>query len=175
MSNLFKPTKRIEFLLEQLPRANGSLDGPATELWDIGCDHGLLGLTAVVSGRVRRVHLVDPAISVIENLRSTLNSPKYKDWWREHEARVQLVLARGEDVIGDARGAIVIAGIGGETMVKILEHVQSFECLVLNPVSHVDEAQAFLESRNWRFQKVSVVDRSIKYDVFVVGSISHLA
>lgn len=163
MSELFKPSKRIQFLLDQIP--------PGSELWDVGCDHGLLGLAAVAHQRVSRSHLVDPALSVIESLKQFLNSPKYSEWWKENEARVQIVRARGEDVVASASGTIVIAGMGGESIVKILERVQNFDKLILNPFSHFEELELCLSERGWTFSLSTVCERQIDYRIYCVEKV----
>ncbi len=160
MSEQFKLTKRLSFILDQMP--------DSAELWDVGCDHGLLGLAAVERGRTKQVHLVDPAIQVIQNLKAVLNSPKCKEWWSENEARVRFHHARGEDVLPEASGAIVIAGMGGETMIAILEKLQRFEVLVLNPLTHFEEVEEFLRQRSWAKKNASIKDRGILYKVYAI-------
>lgn len=77
-------------------------------LWDLCCDHGLLGLHALVSGRFSEVIFNDAVAHVLEPLRARVGD----------DARVICGLA--EDISEPMHGNIVLAGIGGERIRKIL-------------------------------------------------------
>ena len=156
----FKMTKRLRFLLDEVPKGS--------ELWDIGCDHGLLGLVAVDEGRADRACLVDPAPHAINALRATLSSPRLSEWWEKHHKRVEIILAQGEDLSNRIRGTVVIAGMGGESMVGILKVIKNSNLLLLNPLSHFKELETFLDAKGLRYRIKEVVDRVVKYAVYIV-------
>lgn len=161
MSHPFRLNKRLRFLLEEIPQAS--------EIWDIGCDHGLLGLTAIAENRATRAHLIDPAHQVIDRLRAFLGSPKICDWWAMNQSRVEILAVPGEEIVHEIKGSIVLAGMGGETMVKIVERVREFNVLVLNPFSHFEEIEDLLKNRDWIVQESTVCDRAISYRVYTIN------
>lgn len=77
-------------------------------LWDLCCDHGLLGLQALNSGRFTEVIFNDIVPHVLEPLRRQVGD----------DARV--ICAPAEDIPEQLTGNLVLAGIGGERILKIL-------------------------------------------------------
>lgn len=91
---------RLQSLLD---RCQGGLP-----LWDLCCDHGLLGLSALKSGRFSQVIFNDIVDHVLEPLRDKVGE----------DARV--ICAPAEDIPEPLTGNIVLAGVGGERILKIL-------------------------------------------------------
>lgn len=87
------------------------------ELWDLCCDHGRLGLHIHQKQPQTRVHLVDVVPSIIDILRN-----KYKAL---EDGRLFFKLASAEDIIlaNTPRQVVVIAGVGGSTIIEILEGI----------------------------------------------------
>jgi len=83
---------------------------PGFPLWDLCCDHGLLGLEALESGLFPQVIFNDAVPHVLELLAPRLAG-------RED---AKLVLSRAEDIPEILIGNLVIAGVGGEKIFKIL-------------------------------------------------------
>lgn len=85
-------------------------------IWDIGCDHGLLGLSFKDIETVESIHLVDPSAPVIDVLHK-----KLKDSYISI-AKVFIHLNRGQDInpISDSN-CIFIAGMGGKEIGEIIE------------------------------------------------------
>ncbi len=154
----FRISARLQAILD--------LVTPGSEIWDIGCDHGWLGLESVAEGRSPKAHLVDPSSQVISRLQAKLRSPKYAEWWKANESKVQLHCKRGEDVVAQATGVIVSAGMGGETMAKIFEGDVGAELILLNPLTHVGEVLALMRRKAWKFEGFSVVENKITYQIF---------
>ena len=92
-------------------------EAPYDELWDLCCDHGRLGLHIHQTQSNTRVHLVDVVPSIIDILQD-----KYKTL---EDGRLFFKLASAEDIsLADVqRQAIVIAGVGGATIIEILEGI----------------------------------------------------
>lgn len=78
-------------------------------LWDLCCDHGHLGLEALRSGRFPTVIFNDAAAHVLDDLRGQVGGQP-----------ARLLCARAEEIREDLTGNVVIAGIGGEKIYKIL-------------------------------------------------------
>jgi tRNA (adenine22-N1)-methyltransferase len=94
------------------PRLQALLDRcePGLPLWDLCCDHGLLGLGALASGTFSEVIFNDAVPHVIEAL-----TPQIKAF-----ENARAVLALAEDIQEPLTGNIILAGVGGEKIFKIL-------------------------------------------------------
>lgn len=57
----FKISPRLDYLFQQLQ--------PGTDVWDLACDHGLVGMKAVVSGQFPSVTFVDKSVEAVEVLK----------------------------------------------------------------------------------------------------------
>lgn len=115
-------SERLQVLLE------GAL--PGQPLWDICCDHGLLGIRALQEKKVSQVHFVDQVPEIMRRLEARLR---------------ELGLDHGELHLADAgtlrvpvEGTVVMAGVGGQCILDILKGL--IECgslqasrLVLSP------------------------------------------
>jgi tRNA (adenine22-N1)-methyltransferase len=83
---------------------------PGLPLWDLCCDHGLLGLEALNSGLFSEIVFNDAVAHVLEPLRAQLG---------EFE-NARVVHAFAEDIVEPLTGNLVLAGIGGEKIFRIL-------------------------------------------------------
>lgn len=88
-----------------------------TNIWDIGCDHGFLGLS-FADASVESIHLVDASVSVIDkllikNIDSYITKPK-----------VLITHSSGQNLkITSSKNLILIAGMGGEEIGEIIKHL----------------------------------------------------
>jgi len=106
---------------------------PGLPLWDLCCDHGLLGLQALTSGLFPEVVFNDAVAHVLEPLREQLGD--------FDNARV--VHSFAEDIGEPLTGNLVLAGIGGEKIFKILSrHLEAGRLhahnIVACPEKHAD-------------------------------------
>lgn len=91
-------------------------------VWDIGCDHGKLGLSFLEYEEVKAIHLVDPSLPVIEKLRHFIDSyitgPSFK---------IRIEHKTGQEVVpGPEKKIVFIAGMGGKEILSILRHLINF-------------------------------------------------
>ena len=84
---------------------------PGLPLWDLCCDHGLLGLAALASGKFPEVIFNDSVPHVLTDL-----EPRLADF-----ANARRVLSLAEDIGESLTGNLVLAGIGGEKIFNILK------------------------------------------------------
>lgn len=98
------------------PRLQALLDLalPGQPLWDICCDHGLLGLKAIEMGSFPEVHFVDQVPHIIRNLAIRL-----VDFEPDNEV-IECHLCAGQDIPIPVKGSVVIAGVGAQTILDIL-------------------------------------------------------
>lgn len=87
-------------------------------VWDIGCDHGLLGLSFASADTVKSIHLVDPSGPVIDVLRK-----KIKDSYISIP-HIFIHHKQGQELkIESNSNCIFIAGMGGKEIGEILVHL----------------------------------------------------
>lgn len=115
-------------------------------LWDIGCDHGDLGLSFVNSPSVEVINLVDPSISVKKSLEL-----KLKDSYIT-KPLIEIKNERGQDlkITNDKKNLIFIAGMGGkeigEIIYSLLPQLDSSSKIVISPHKNILELRSFLNS-----------------------------
>lgn len=95
-------TLRLESLLARCQ--------PGLPLWDLCCDHGYLGLWALKSGAFPQVMFNDVVPHLLDLIKPKL---------RETPA-ARLILGHAEDIAEPLTGNVIIAGVGGEKIYKIL-------------------------------------------------------
>jgi tRNA (adenine22-N1)-methyltransferase len=139
-------SKRLELIY--------SLLEPGLPVWDLGCDHGYIGLRAVAEDVFPEVHFVDCSTDVIDRLNSTLSQPRIKALISRSGTSLDVSLSRGQDLPWNCiRGNIVIAGMGGSTMIEIIsaipKDVRSFLRLILSPEKGVDILRRALADMGW--------------------------
>ncbi|MBX2988704.1 MAG: SAM-dependent methyltransferase [Bdellovibrionaceae bacterium] len=124
---MIRLSPRLQFLLDQA--------WPGEALWDLCCDHGLLGRRALQSGRFPEVHFVDQVPHIMARLRERLT--------REAPgAPAFLHAVPAGDLEPVLTGTVIIAGVGGEKILEILRRLHErrrlqARRLVLSP--HKDE------------------------------------
>ena len=130
---------------------------PCDLLADVGCDHGLLSRYALENG-VKRVIASDIAEGSLAKARKLL--ARYGD-------RAKTVCADGVAAFGDEDpNCIVIAGMGGKTIVDILREYGGNATLILGPQRDVPKLRAFLIERGWAIaDDFCVEDKGKFYDV----------
>lgn len=113
-------------------------------IWDIGCDHGLLGLSFRDNSHVNEIHLVDPSKPVIDELQK-----KLKDSYISkpilnihHQSGQSLTLPR------EKRNLIFIAGMGGTEIGEIVSslhtQVDNDSLFVISPHRKILELRELL-------------------------------
>ncbi|WP_408096463.1 tRNA (adenine(22)-N(1))-methyltransferase TrmK [Peredibacter sp. HCB2-198] len=118
-----------------------------TSIWDIGCDHGLLGLSFLNHEHVKAVHLVDPSDLVIKTLKDKfkatyISSPKL---FIHHQPGQAVKLDPNSN-------CIFIAGMGGKEIGEIIQNLipqlTSNDRLVISPHRKILELRVLLHSMN---------------------------
>lgn len=137
-------------------------------IWDIGCDHAQLGLSFVNHPAAPQIHLVDPALAVIKNLKK-----KIKD---SDIPRAQIFHQKGQEVLLDPTSShfIFIAGMGGYEIISILEKIfpqlTDDDQMLISPHTKVLEVREFLQRQGPCLQKEGVIyDSGIWYPHFLLS------
>lgn len=127
---------------------------PDQPLWDIGCDHGYLGLRAHRDGLCSDVHLVDRAPLVVDKLRRQVQE-LWPDGpgaglqiWQHDAASEQLAVTEG---------TVVVAGLGIWTILRVISRTFSGAVpagvrLVLAATLEEELLRLHLCRQGWRLQ-----------------------
>ena len=122
-------SSRLKKIVELLPTCE--------LLADVGCDHGMVGMTALLQNKAKKVIFID------------ISQPSLKK--AEILAKKNRLLDRTSFVVGDGLAGhkvdcAVIAGMGGKEILKILDDAK--DCLpnnlLLNPMRNVDTVRSKL-------------------------------
>lgn len=113
-------------------------------VWDIGCDHGLLGLSFAKDSEVKEIHLVDPSPDVIRVLHN-----KLIDSYITIPDSIKIHKQRGQEVtLNSSSKTIFIAGMGGKEIAEIIQHLipqmTEHDRLVISPHRTILELRATL-------------------------------
>lgn len=112
--NSFSPPSGLGPRLEKIK----SFHRNETCIWDIGCDHGDLGLSFRDHPEVSEIHLVDSSLKVINSL-----TKKIKDSYITKPS-IHIHNMEGEKLNINQKNAIVfVAGMGGRSILDILVHL----------------------------------------------------
>ncbi|HKO91388.1 MAG TPA: class I SAM-dependent methyltransferase [Polyangiaceae bacterium] len=156
-------SRRLECLLELLR--------PCALLADVGTDHALLPVAAVARGLAERAIAVDLRAAPLVGARANI----------ERSGLSQRVSAvRGDGLLPLPRvglQAVVMAGMSGESMLRILEaapHVlAAVEQLILQPNQDVPRLRAWAQKNGWHLRDERMLEERGQYFVvcaFVRGT-----
>ena len=129
-----KRTKRLQTVCGQL--------SPCDTLADVGCDHGYCTLYALERGLCRRAVISDISRSSLHKAEELLSS-------YIAEGRAESVCCAGLSQVPCNCGQVLIAGMGGEEIVKILEDGFLPQALVLQPMKNTEKVRAFLLEKGY--------------------------
>ena len=139
---------------------------PGDRVADIGCDHGYLGIYLLKNNIAS--HVIAADINEGPLNAAVFNSEKYgvRD-------RVQFFLSDGVRNIPRDFDTLVCAGMGGDTMISILEAAPWLKCdqyrLILQCQSKRPELRRYLSENGWFIREESVLkDGKFLYTVMEV-------
>lgn len=139
-------------------------------MWDIGCDHGLLGLSFLDNPEVSTVHLVDPSQLVINELKLKLDDsdiPNLK--------KIKIHHKKGQEIIlGTMRKVVFVAGMGGEEIIEILAHLEEQlsvdDQIIISPHRKILETRLWLSQSKFRLeQELIIYDKKQYYQAISLG------
>ncbi len=112
-----KFSKRMEKFVE--------LALPDVDFWDICCDHGYVGILGLRSEKFTKVYFVDSVPHIMNRLEQLfLESPNTPS-----PERFELMTVNGELITREIYGNLLVAGVSGTTVVKILSSLFHRQCL----------------------------------------------
>jgi tRNA A22 N-methylase len=144
-----------------------TLAGKGEELWDIGCDHGLVGRWARLEGHFKRVHFVDPAPLVVERLKNFIDTdiPSPIPFEIHQKRADEIAVTKGENTF-------LMAGFGGQGMLQGLRHLKnvSHSRIVLSPHRDHLKVRSYLHSENWGLEHEEILSEDGQfYQILVLA------
>lgn len=139
-------------------------------VYDIGCDHGLLGLSFLKQESVQGIYLVDPSIDVIR----TLNT--YIDSYITDRDLINVLHQKGQEVVlSSGSRTVFIAGMGGKEIQEILKNlitqVNPEDRIVISPHRNILELRAYLnESAFNLIEETSLFEDGQYYQIICLGT-----
>ena len=132
-------------------------------MWDIGCDHGHLGLSLVSKASLRELHLVDPSHKVITDLKKIIDSYITKETFS-----INIHEKKGQDVrLNPQPKTIYIAGMGGEEIKEIIQalstQLTSQDLVVISPHRKILELRKYLRYSDFRLIEEEVLLENGQY------------
>lgn len=149
----FPSVKPLKPLSDRLTKIFDCAQGD--ELWDVGCDHGLLAAYNIFTRKFQRVICVDRSAIIIENLPN-----RFMHQYRiplENMQSITFLNQDGRDLDWkNVRGSVVIAGVGSLTIESILraapnEDRQRLHWIVVpqdGPESLMQKKECFFNHQN---------------------------
>lgn len=132
-------------------------------LADIGTDHGYIPIYLTKKGRCPRAFAMDLNPQPLKRAKQHI--------LEEHaQEQVQCILSDGLNQLPKGEvDSIVIAGMGGDLMMRILENgwdkLFDVKELILSPQSHWEKVRHFLHDRNFRILREAFLEEDGKYYV----------
>ncbi|MBY0518247.1 MAG: class I SAM-dependent methyltransferase [Bacteriovoracaceae bacterium] len=159
-----------KFPLSQRLQAIYSLIPPEGEcFWDIGCDHGYLGMNVGIHKSYQTVCLVDPSEEVHTKL-SILDAdiPKGKDF--------KLIKEKGENLkVRTHSNVFVLCGFGGKQILKAIQslskQLSSPSLFILSPHRDMGPIREWLHKMNWSLHHEEIVTEQDQfYEILAVSN-----
>ncbi|MBR3150052.1 MAG: SAM-dependent methyltransferase [Eubacterium sp.] len=145
MNNGIKLSARLE--------ACASLVNDGTRLADVGCDHGYVPVSLVMSGRIKSAVACDINKAPLASCRRLVSEYGLED-------KIKCVLSDGLDgVDGEEVDDVLFAGMGGELIAALLDKCQYInkKHVIINAMTHPELARKWLFEHGFEIQNDLVV------------------
>lgn len=160
--------KRSEHLTQPpklMPRLQHIKDliSPCDQLWDIGCDHGFLGIHMYLTGSCHKAILTDIKAKPLAEAK------KLAQAYGLGPDQVTLILGDGfAGLVPSPGDTVVIAGMGAYQIRSILQSIDLGQELTicLQPTWNREVLRRYLASQAFLIQESLVQDRGRTYSIF---------
>lgn len=154
-------SQRLSFIHEHTPLS--------PTIYDIGCDHGDLGLSFLDSPKVQSLHLVDASLEVIRRLKSKLQEADIPKKVIIEQKKVQQLKIKNETC------TIIMCGFGGLQIIEGIDHLsqqmQPDSHFVLSPHRDYLKMREHLSIRRFHvLQDLVVEERGHFYPLIVLAA-----
>lgn len=149
-------TKRLQAIYDLIPETNSVLD--------VGTDHCLLPIAIKKNHPEMMVGASDITLGPLQNAKEMMQ--------RNHVEDIQLYKSDGLSAIPQVYDCILIAGMGAQTMMHILEEGKEYAAkahhLILQANTGVCELRRWLNEHDYRIVKEAMVLEYKYYQILVV-------
>jgi len=151
---------------KRLTRIESTVDMGYDHIWDCCCDHGLLGFQLLEKDKAKHVHFVDIVAPLLVDIEAKLKRfYQGESEWHVHCIDVALLPIKQYK---DETHLLIIAGIGGQLLIEILEKLLPLTIglnieFVLSPVHHNYQLRSFLSSNNYALITESIVEENNRF------------
>lgn len=155
------------FLSSRLGKIKSFYSGQSI-VWDIGCDHGLLGLSFLETNSVHEINLVDSSHDVIKVLKNKVDSYITSAFVNIHCMKGQKIKMTTEDQ------CVFIAGMGGEEIgqiiTRLLPQIGFNSQFVISPQRKILNLRALLRTIKVHLKSEELVfENDQYYQILVVA------
>lgn len=170
------------------------MNQPYQHIWDCCCDHGFLGMAILKRAIACKVHFVDIVEPLMKELSNSLITLRSVNSWKVHCLDVALLplvaeeqvlkseaISLQETVLPDKSHLIIIAGVGGERLIELMQGIiskhptKSLE-FILCPVHHNYKVREYLAKQSMGLIKEVLVKENKRfYEVLHVMTESNRA
>lgn len=152
-------------MLNKRLRAIADLLEPCKSLFDIGSDHGFLPMHLLLEKKINKAVIGEISIGPLSQAKK--NFEKYL------ELNCEFVLSDGLSSYDEITDAVVIAGMGFETIQHIilqdLSKFRDISQIIIQSNTKVDQLRRFLNSNNFQIiDEVIIKDRKYYYPIIKV-------
>ena|SRR5690606_29631127 len=137
-------------------------------IWDVGCDHGHLGLSFINHKALPTIHLVDPSKAVSDKLITRIKDSDIP--------RTKVFNKKGQDIKLNEGVShfIFIAGMGGPEIINILENLlpqmKESDRVFISPHTKILDVRTFLSLKgHWLHQEGVILDGGVWYPFLLLG------
>lgn len=128
---------------------------------DVGTDHGYIPSFLIANNTIGSCIASDINQGPLNAAKDTLKQLGLKD-------KVELRLGSGLEVVkeSDDIGSVVIAGMGGETIIAILENRPSYMedfTLIVQPMTEVPLVREYLKKNNWEIVDEDLAQEDMRF------------
>ena len=155
--------KEVQNMLDKRLTACAELVGGSGIVCDVGTDHAYLAAELIKSGKCSKVIASDVKEGPLASARATVEKYGISD-------KVELILSDGlKNVPLDGVSDIVIAGMGGETIIAILDDIKkmpfSVSRFVLQPMTKPELLRKAIYKRGWTIEEERIIEDGDKFYV----------
>ncbi len=124
---------------------------------DVGCDHGFISQLVLQNQKANKVIISDVSKKSLKKAETLL---------KDYNDKVVSIVSDGFNNYNINPNQVVIAGMGGEEIIKILQATNFiFERLILNPMKNVDKVRKFLHEKGYKIVKDYTIFDGKFYDL----------
>lgn len=134
---------------------------PTSSFADVGCDHGFIAKSVIESGKSQKVTISDVSLPSLQKAEKLLRK-------QINEGKVTSVCCDGLKGVPSDTQTVLIAGMGGEEIIKILTESPFLPpVLVLQPMKNVDKVRKTLFNLGYGITRDFIFFTKRYYNVIV--------